>query len=209
MNKFFVYAYLRKDRYSPYYIGKGCKYRDRVKHTGRAKKPTDRNRIVRISENLTEQEAFALEIQLIKFWGRIDTEGGVLYNNSDGGEGNSGYKHTEETKRICGMSTKGRIEDEEHKRWRAQLIKEGYAKKSKEEWVEEIKYRLECSTQAHRVLWEGVEYPSQNAAARDAMRKYNVSRNTAIRYIKEGRCMSNKKRKNLEYKGNHTQTKYV
>jgi hypothetical protein len=24
MNKFYVYAYLREDRYTPYYIGKGC-----------------------------------------------------------------------------------------------------------------------------------------------------------------------------------------
>jgi hypothetical protein len=97
MNKYYVYVFLRKDRYTPYYVGKGSRDRDtslcRTTH-----KPKDRERIVRVKEGLTEEDAFQLERTLIKFWGRKD-QGGILYNLTDGGEGVSGHKHTEETKR--------------------------------------------------------------------------------------------------------------
>ena len=70
MEKYYVYAYLREDRYSPYYIGKGSGFRDTNKRKlGLAQRPPDRDRIVRIKENLTEQEALSLEIELIRFWG--------------------------------------------------------------------------------------------------------------------------------------------
>jgi hypothetical protein len=71
MEKYYVYAYLREDRYSPYYIGKGSGFRDTNKRKlGLAQRPPDRDRIVRIKENLTEQEALSLEIELIRFWGK-------------------------------------------------------------------------------------------------------------------------------------------
>ncbi len=83
-NRFYTYAYLRKDRYTPYYIGKGCGkrcYDDKGKN---CVSPKDKNRIVIIKDNLTEKEAFILEEKLISFWGR-KCDGGVLLNISPGG----------------------------------------------------------------------------------------------------------------------------
>ena len=83
-NRFYTYAYLRKDRYTPYYIGKGC---GRRCYDGRGKncvRPKDRSRIVIVKNNLTEEEAFILEEKLISFWGR-KCDGGVLLNISPGG----------------------------------------------------------------------------------------------------------------------------
>jgi hypothetical protein len=83
-NRFYTYAYLRKDRYTPYYIGKGCGKRC---YDGRGKNcvpPKNKSRIVIIKNNLTEEEAFILEEKLISFWGR-KCDGGVLLNISPGG----------------------------------------------------------------------------------------------------------------------------
>jgi group I intron endonuclease len=51
-----------------------------------------------LKKDLTENEAFQIETQQIKLYGRIEN-GGLLANMSDGGEGQSGYHHTEELKK--------------------------------------------------------------------------------------------------------------
>ena len=108
MEKYYVYAYLREDRYSPYYIGKGSGFRDTNKRKlGLAQRPPDRDRIVRIKENLTEQEALSLEVELIRFWVKKDS-GGVLINKTDGGEGTSGSKRSKASREKTSMSMKGK-----------------------------------------------------------------------------------------------------
>jgi hypothetical protein len=86
---FYVYGYLRRRDNTPYYIGKGCGNRAFVSH-GRVKVPKDRSKVVFFSENLTEIEAFLLETDLIKRWGRLNQGTGILLNLTDGGEGVSG-----------------------------------------------------------------------------------------------------------------------
>lgn len=84
MNKFYVYAYLREDRYSPFYIGKGCGKRCYYKSGKNCKPPKDKSRIIIIKNNLLEDDAFELEKVLINFWGR-KCDGGILLNISPGG----------------------------------------------------------------------------------------------------------------------------
>lgn len=55
--------------------------------------------IVMLYENLTEDEAHQKERELIKKYGRKDLNQGSLTNLTDGGEGTSGHKHSDETKR--------------------------------------------------------------------------------------------------------------
>jgi hypothetical protein len=105
---FYVYAYLRKDG-TPYYIGKGKD--DRAwKHQRKEKfrTPKDISRITIVENNLTELGAFALERRMIKWYGRKDLGTGILHNRTDGGDGISGFKHSDTTKKKIGESAAGR-----------------------------------------------------------------------------------------------------
>lgn len=106
-NRFYTYAYLREDR-TPYYIGKGSGYR--ITHPGRnVKKPSTKDRIIFLKQNLTEEEAFRHEIYMIAVFGRKNNGTGILRNKTDGGEGNSGYIPSQETRDKISINNKGRI----------------------------------------------------------------------------------------------------
>lgn len=79
--------YLRESNNTPYYIGKGKGNRAYVDH-GRIHLPVDKNKIVILKSNLTNQQASELEIQIIKRFGRknIDPDG-ILHNITEGGDG--------------------------------------------------------------------------------------------------------------------------
>jgi hypothetical protein len=94
---YYTYAYLREDR-TPYYIGKGSGGRINENKGRPCGRPKDKSKIIFLKQNLTEEEAFKHEIYMIAVFGRKDLGTGILNNKSDGGEGNSGYKHTEKNK---------------------------------------------------------------------------------------------------------------
>lgn len=99
-NKYYVYFHLRKDNGEVFYVGKGtdiiCK---NGKIKSRVKSKQDRNKYwhnivnkygydyIIISNNLSEQESFDLEIYWIKRIGRKDLKLGTLVNRNDGGSG--------------------------------------------------------------------------------------------------------------------------
>ena len=131
---YYIYAYIRKSNGTPYYIGKGKSYRAYSKH-GKIPVPNNRSRIVLLETNLTELGAFALERRLIKWWGRKDLNTGLLLNRTDGGEGFSGLKFTdehkaklkrvmlEETKRKISKCNKGKITSKETKKKISEKLK--------------------------------------------------------------------------------------
>lgn len=130
INNFYVYAYLdpRKpgiyqyDEYcfdhEPFYIGKGHNWRayDFATRRGRCKTKIKSlckiglKQIVDIVQIVrNEKLAFDLEKLLIVLIGRLDIGTGILTNHTNGGEGPSGWKHSDQTKRLMSLQRKGRI----------------------------------------------------------------------------------------------------
>lgn len=161
--------------HEPIYIGKGKDYRmqEHLYNIARNKKAHFPNVLRKIKsegfepiryklfENLEQDKAFELEIELIKLIGRKDLQTGTLLNFTDGGSGGvggnvtgkkwtpeqrekimairkenpptKGKKWSEETKKKMSDSSKGRIFSEEHKKKlsEAKLSQEGFWKGKK------------------------------------------------------------------------------
>ena len=112
--EYYTYAYLREDG-TPYYIGKGRGDRA-YKKGSRVFAPPPKNRIIKLKQNLTEEEAFKHEIYMIALFGRKDLGTGILHNRTDGGEGLSGAIRSKETRRKISESMKGKSPSEEHRK---------------------------------------------------------------------------------------------
>ena len=113
-NRFYTYAYLRKDK-TPYYIGKGKGSRCYSKGGRGCNTPSDRNRIIFLKQNLTEEEAFRHEVYMIAIFGRKDLGTGILRNRTNGGDGSSGSVVSEETREKMSKVHKGKKLSPKHR----------------------------------------------------------------------------------------------
>lgn len=116
-NSYYVYEHWRTDTNTCFYVGKGKGKRAWDMRRGRNRhhqfvvsKLAQAHFIVEvkiISSDLTESEAFEFEVERIRYWTEVRCE--ALVNMTEGGEGPSGRKHTEEEKRNLSEKLKGRV----------------------------------------------------------------------------------------------------
>ena len=156
--KFFVYVDYRKDDGKPFYVGKGAE--KRIKnlhrnplHTNIKKKHGMVRRI--LFENLSENESFEREIQLIQELQTHIDHGNGGANLTLGGEGVSGYKHTDEQKKKHSDLVKKLYEDPEYR----EKMKKLY---------EDPEYREKIS-ESSKKLWEDPEHRAKMSESRKKM----------------------------------------
>jgi|SRR5271157_1192907 len=111
---FYVYLWLREDG-TPYYVGKGTGNRSVTWHRKNLKPPKNENNIL-IQEHPSERDAFEAEKFFIEYYSRKCKGTGCLLNITEGGEGISGYRHTESTKKQMSIAKKGRVVPEEQRK---------------------------------------------------------------------------------------------
>jgi len=134
--EYYTYAYLREDG-TPYYIGKGKAGRiNNTLHTIHL--PTEKERIIYLKKNLTDEEARNHEIYMIAVLGRKDLGTGILRNMTDGGEGCAGRVLSEETKKKLSDSHKGRKKSEAHRKALSEAAKKRKASKETKEKMSKV-----------------------------------------------------------------------
>lgn len=107
MKRFYVYEHWRLDRDECFYVGKGMKnraykMRDRNAHhcaiVAKLSREGSGMEVRMVATGLTEDEAFALEVERIAFWREA---GADLANLTNGGEGVSGLPAYNRKKVLC------------------------------------------------------------------------------------------------------------
>ena len=160
---FYVYAHYRLDTMEPFYIGKGRGNRKDIPgrnpiHDNISEKHG--HAVVVLYDNLTEQEAFFYEREVIedlvfnegyeihcKNCGEFTGKFSYLTNFSFGGEGVSGCNYSEETKKKISVVQRKRFEDEKEREKISIAIKKSY---------EDPKVREKLSL-ANKTSWKNPE----------------------------------------------------
>jgi hypothetical protein len=157
----------------PFYVGKGNGYRCRDHfNEKRMKRDTNRYKVSKIKKvmaetgsypkiqfvkiGLSENEAFSLEIKTIKRIGR-----NKLTNYTDGGEGISGFKLSEETKRKIGKANSGKNSPNYGKPLAEEIKKKVSESLSGEKHYLYGKYRSEKTKEKIRRKLKGLEFSEE------------------------------------------------
>ena len=104
--QFYTYIYRDPTRsLEPFYVGKGLKYRIKSKKNKKVEQRLADLKLhgvevqIEVIAAIDESHAFFLEECLIEIYGRRDLGTGSLWNFTNGGEGVSGYRHTDLAKK--------------------------------------------------------------------------------------------------------------
>jgi hypothetical protein len=186
MNEYYTYAYLREDG-TPYYIGKGKGKRIDFPYNRRAKLPPKERRIY-LKNNISEQEAIKHEIYMISIFGRKDLGPGILRNLTDGGDGISGCKRSDELKQKLSKMNKGKKLTDECKRKISEARKGRFRGKENPSYgrilTEEDKMKIiQKHYKYYTFLSPEKKLVKEYTTLREFCRKYNLERKTLTNVI--------------------------
>lgn len=180
INKFYVYTHRRASDGVVFYVGKG--------QTNRAYRKDGRNRhwrnivakygysIVIEKSNLSDNDAAAYEIELIASIGREN-----LCNKTDGGDGMSGYVHTDAGKRKISDAHKGKPRPAVAvEKMRASKIGKTLSEETKRKMSEAKKGRKHSDESIEKMrqkaLVRSPETIAKQVAANTGLKRTNVAR---------------------------------
>lgn len=144
---FVTYLYSDPKTAEVRYVGKGLETRpyEHLTHSTRSHQQLRRMLQKRIIEGfdpqpiviqaLNEEEAFEMEELLISMIGRLDLGTGTLFNNTNGGEGESGRVVSEDTRAKCSNSYHSRTSAQKAETFKklSAAVRKGHAAMSAEE----------------------------------------------------------------------------
>lgn len=148
--------YLREDN-TPYYVGKGSGLRWREKHNVGI---PPKQRIKFVATELYEQDAFNLEVELIKKYGRKDLGTGILRNQTNGGDGASGIVKSEETRKKHSEFMRQNNQKRKQEGWtypdeaRKIISKMRKGKPKSKEHIEKVASSLNSRTEEEKLKWK-------------------------------------------------------
>jgi len=198
MENYYVYIHRKADTNCIFYVGVGSqKNYKRAYQTTKSKRSDLWHKIVNkhglivevLYENISKENAFSIEIDLISKYGRIDLGNGILCNMTGGGDGCTGIKN-----RVSGMKGKkmpiesydrtrkyltGRIISEETKQ-KMSLAKKG--KKHSKEHIEKIKIGISKSNYKGRIIVNTKSNQEFNSISKAAI-FYGISISTLNRKL--------------------------
>ena len=155
-NIYYVYMYLREDN-TPYYVGKGSGPRWKEKHNVGV--PPE-ERVEFVATELSEQDAFSLEVELIEKYGRKDLGTGILRNQTDGGDGASGMIKSAETRKKHSDYMKQHNQKRKQEGWtypdeaRKIISKMWKGKTKAKEHVEKVAAALNSRSEEEKLEWK-------------------------------------------------------
>jgi len=156
--EFYCYVYVDTKNNKVRYVGKGFGVRAwKHKSTGTHNKKLHNTIVKRINEGyvmepfiipaVDEQHAHQIEQYLIKLFGREDQQAGPLFNLTDGGEGVTGLKHSDEQRRKMSERRQGKKASEVTKQKLSSILRGAPGRRRGKSWTAE---QRETLSKAHR-----------------------------------------------------------
>lgn len=169
-----VYKHIRLDTNEVFYVGIGSQKKRAYSTYKRSKfwhsiiEKTDYE-VVILKENVSVEEAYQMEKDLIKFYGRRDLGLGTLVNMTDGGDGRFGAIASEETRRKMSQSrkglntwTKGHKPTNETRQKISNVLKEYWKHNPKAPMTEEAKEKIRQSLTGRPGTWVGKRHSEES-----------------------------------------------
>jgi hypothetical protein len=138
MTQFYTYLWLREDG-TPYYVGKGNGRRAFIHHKTHCEHRPKSNARIFVQYWESEDKAFEMEKWYISLFGRKDAGTGILHNRTDGGQGQAGNHHSDETKEKMRNAQLGK------KKTKAHNIANSLSHMGQAVWNKGLKGVVKCS----------------------------------------------------------------